>query len=227
MDLYETLGVERDATMIRIKAAYRRLVKKWHPDLNKSAEAPDRFRAIQYAYDVLSDPEKRRRYDAGETVEEKPQADPVEVRAMRAIEMVVLGVLETHDSKLPGDIDFIAVVTSEIGEMIKMIDSSLAGAVALDKRADKIGQVIARIARENPDREDRAVIPPLHSQVNKLRAMSKAERDDLLDRRAVMESALRMIKAERYSYRVDPWGARPLDVAKMQEEFMRNMKYGT
>ena len=63
-DYYETLGVARDAKPDAIKKAYRALARKYHPDVNpgdKSAET--RFKEIQNAYDVLSDEEKRARYD--------------------------------------------------------------------------------------------------------------------------------------------------------------------
>jgi DnaJ-class molecular chaperone len=66
-DPYETLGVAKTATAEDIRSAYRKLAKKLHPDLNpgdKSAE--ERFKQVAGAYDLLSDAEKRRRFDAGE-----------------------------------------------------------------------------------------------------------------------------------------------------------------
>ena len=63
-DYYETLGVQRGADTEEVRKAYRKLARKYHPDLNpgdKSAE--DRFKNVQEAYDVLSDSKKRQMYD--------------------------------------------------------------------------------------------------------------------------------------------------------------------
>ncbi len=74
LDYYEVLGVDKTASQEEIKQAYRRLVKEWHPDLNphRQKEAEERFKEIQEAYSVLSDPEKRRQYDLYGTVGDFP-----------------------------------------------------------------------------------------------------------------------------------------------------------
>ncbi|NPV89295.1 MAG: J domain-containing protein [Firmicutes bacterium] len=86
-DYYEILGVKRDASESDIKAAYRKLARKWHPDLHtdkKKAEAEEKFKKINEAYEVLSDPEKRSKYDRlgsnwrmGQDFEPPPDMDGV------------------------------------------------------------------------------------------------------------------------------------------------------
>lgn len=60
---YDDLGVGKDATLAQIKAAYRKLALKWHPDRNKEAGAEAKFKQINQAYEVLSDPQKKQTYD--------------------------------------------------------------------------------------------------------------------------------------------------------------------
>ncbi len=62
-DLYDILGVNSNASIDEIKNSYRRLARKYHPDLNPSKDAEERIKLINIAYGVLSDPVKRQQYD--------------------------------------------------------------------------------------------------------------------------------------------------------------------
>jgi curved DNA-binding protein len=84
-DFYQVLGVPRDADQDEIQRAYRKLARTYHPDVNSDPGAEDRFKDISEAYDVLSDPQTRRRYDAfGPDFRQVPEdVDPDEWRRSR------------------------------------------------------------------------------------------------------------------------------------------------
>lgn len=76
MDLYVLLGIERDAETGEIKRAYKRLARRLHPDINPGdREAAERFRQILAAYETLIDPDRRRRYDAGQLTVSSHEGD--------------------------------------------------------------------------------------------------------------------------------------------------------
>src|SRR5262245_58119158 len=62
-DYYKTLGVSKNATADEIRKAYKKLSRKYHPDVNKDKGAPEQFKQVQEAFDVLGDSEKRQQYD--------------------------------------------------------------------------------------------------------------------------------------------------------------------
>src|SRR6202142_1557427 len=76
-DYYALLGVPRDADQDAIRRAYRKLARRYPPDLNSDSDAEDRFKELGEAYEVLSDPEKRERYDRlGANWREQEQETP-------------------------------------------------------------------------------------------------------------------------------------------------------
>lgn len=85
-DFYQILGVARDASQDEIQRAYRKLARQYHPDVNTDPAAEERFKYASEAYDVLSDPQTRRRYDAfgADFRQVPPDVDPETFRRARA-----------------------------------------------------------------------------------------------------------------------------------------------
>jgi DnaJ-class molecular chaperone len=106
-DPYTVLGVKRDASSEEIQRVYRRLAKRYHPDLNPGkAGAEERFKVISAAYELLSDPEKRVRYDRGEIDASGTERPP---RYSRYRDFA-----EEQDGKYDGDTDDFGDLFSEL-----------------------------------------------------------------------------------------------------------------
>lgn len=107
MDLYELLGVGREASGAELRRAYQRLARRLHPALNPlDPLADERFRAVSRAYEVLSDPESRARYDRGEREEpERPSGPEVQFHSFdfsAEVKRVGAGFREIFDGLIPG-----------------------------------------------------------------------------------------------------------------------------
>ena len=82
-DPYAVLGVDRRADADTIRKAYRKLARTWHPDVNKSSGAPERFKEINAAYDIVGDAEKRKLWDEFGEVSTRPGFDAAKARSFR------------------------------------------------------------------------------------------------------------------------------------------------
>ena len=84
-DYYEVLGISRDASDAEVKKAYRKLARQYHPDTNPDDKgAEEKFKEVQTAYDILSDPEKRKQYDRFGSADGRAGGAPGERRGRRA-----------------------------------------------------------------------------------------------------------------------------------------------
>lgn len=111
IDPYETLGVSRDADAAAIKLAYRRRVKKAHPDSGGDAEA---FGKLTTSYELLNDPVRRKVYD--DTGYDPALADPMDLQGVLVLEMLVNEVI--LDEREPGSFDPVAAMRRKLTDKI-------------------------------------------------------------------------------------------------------------
>ena len=83
-DPYKTLGVSRGASADEVKKAYKRMARKYHPDLNKDKNAEEKFKTVNGAFEILGNPEKRKMFDEFGEDAERMGYDPEKARQYRA-----------------------------------------------------------------------------------------------------------------------------------------------
>ena len=133
-DHYKTLGIERDATSEQIRKAYRKLAQTMHPDKNGGV---DEFQRLQEAYAILGDPDKRRAYDAGETVTGQHQQTDDEVARSRLAQLISSTIENASDH-----LDMIAQMRSGLGRGSGEVTRKIA---AIQKQIEKLEKNYHRI----------------------------------------------------------------------------------
>lgn len=133
MNLYEQLNVAEDASKTEIKKAYKQQASKHHPD--KKDGNHEKFQAVKLAYDVLSDSERKSRYDeTGEVGNSQPQQCPIEQRITQLFTSMI------NEEKFQGNIieEAIDIVRSAIGDLVS---ASCKADTALEKLNKRLGRI--------------------------------------------------------------------------------------
>lgn len=174
-DLYEILGISRDATLADIKSAFRRLAKKYHPDANGNADGT-KFARVSAAYAILKDPKAKHEYDttgrikeAGPTEEQK--VEEVLVQAFEAV------IDRTEDV---GEADLVKTVRGLIVEQVVRTEK------AISQGTNEVRKITGVLKRLRSRRKDDMVICGIQAMKEKhLRGIESAQ-----DKQAFMTKAL-------------------------------------
>lgn len=132
--LYATLGVRRNASIATVRAAYRTLAKTAHPDAGGSEAA---FAELKRAHDILSDPERRKRYDETGEIQE-PQLDNEMAEVYQIIAQLLGAVLGSKSD--PTAADLVRAMKDQIGEHMRNAQQQIAGLDAQASRADELAK---------------------------------------------------------------------------------------
>lgn len=142
MNPYEILGVTPEATTETIKAAYREKAKRHHPDVGGDPEA---FDAIQKAYEILADHDRRARYDATGDATAPSLNDDLDMTARGSLGQAIIGLFDERGDRIHS-IDVISLLKLKIAENRSGVEKQLAEMVKRKVRAEK---VIARATTKN------------------------------------------------------------------------------
>lgn len=193
-DLYEALGVKRDATKAEIRSAYRKAAKKAHPDVGGSPEA---FELITLAADCLGDDERRRRYDeTGEAT--RPQANSREARvmetAMSAVNVVMQQVMASPVS--PEQIDILKNAIDALVNGAKQAKEQMRQA---EQQAEKWEKAAKRVHAKSGKKN--RVAPMLTATAAQLRQQAAANREQ----KEIIEGAIDLLKEHEFEVaRMEP-----------------------
>lgn len=184
IDPYETLGVSRDADATAIKLAYRRLVKKAHPDSGGNADA---FSRLNISYELLKDPVRRKVYD--DTGYDPTLADPMDLQGVLVLETLINDII--LDEREPGSFDPVAAMRRKLTDKIVKARFHI---LEMERHRARIRNHIDRIGRK--------------PETDVLGRMLKARCDTIGDAMTKAEADIKAIEQayamlEGYSYEIE------------------------
>lgn len=187
MDLYKTLGVLKNATPEEIKTGYRSQSKVHHPDKGGDTET---FKQIALAYEILSDPEKRQRYDSGEPVDSiTKSAVSIETHILRQLVKLFTNVVFATDVK---HTDIVGHMKNHLSNNLQQI------AMAIQKERTKIEKLEIVIGKIKRVEGENIFVGSAQAQITNI----KMGISTLENQKTHNEKALKML--EDYSYEADP-----------------------
>lgn len=187
-DLYDTLGVPPDASPEDIKAAYRQKVKHLHPD--KGGD-PKEFHAVQTAYDILSDPEKRTRYDETGSTDNMDRAARIAAMAQERIGTLIIDIVQGPEN-LAFQCDWIAHAKTQARADRRRFEGERATLKQKQAFAEKLAKRFKSKGKRNVPEDVLAAVR---------RDMARAL-DQLAEKLEVVDALEKLL--EDYSFEVDP-----------------------
>lgn len=182
MDLYGVLGVEKTASQDEIKRAYRKLAQETHPDKNDGDGS--KFEPVKAAYEVLSDPGRRERYD--QTGDDGRVPDK-HVEAKNMLAQMVMQIIDTRD---PVTTDIVAVARTQVTHQISVAEQEKRAA---QKKIDDRRKVLERMTAS----DDGFMCQVIENDIRQREGLL-ARIDDGIE---IMREALKML--DEYSYKAD------------------------
>jgi curved DNA-binding protein CbpA len=187
-DLYEIIGVRKDSTPEEIKSAYKKKAVELHPDKNPDdPEAANKFAELSNAYEVLSDPERRRIYDStGST--EKRDRNSFEARFMGMIGNLLFVIIQSAQKPL-NEIDVIGKIIRSAEQAMKL------ARVQMERNSEEVKQYRDVADRMMP-KEDNPFIIILESKIKEIEAISFGLEEEL----GFTEKAIDRLNDFKYKY---------------------------
>lgn len=184
-DLYETLGIPRNASDKEIKKAFRKKAAKMHPDRNPNdPEANEKFQVVTLAYEVLSDLDKRARYD--KTGETDPKIDPIKAAAIGKIGSLYAKALIKHNLK---EKNYLKLITSLLQLELAKIDFDYTDSVKdMEQLENHLGKFVS-------DSEDNIFDNIINHQIEGI----KQYQQELETSKKIIQKALILLEIYRFT----------------------------